>query len=78
MASKHDAKRARENMWVTQQNLARAKGGRPLYEHKQRRPLPAPKAAPALRPAAEQTPESAEAATESAATATAGTAADPS
>lgn len=38
MASKHDAKRARENMWVTQQNLARAKGGRPLYESKQHIP----------------------------------------
>lgn len=31
MAAKHDGKRARENMWVTHQNLAKAKGGRPLY-----------------------------------------------
>lgn len=35
MASKHDAKRARENMWVTHDNLKRSKGGRPRYEGKQ-------------------------------------------
>ncbi len=27
MASKHDAKRAMENIWVMQQNMARQKGG---------------------------------------------------
>ena len=31
MAAKHDGKRARENMWVTHQNLARQKGGKPGY-----------------------------------------------
>lgn len=35
MASKHDAKRARENMWVTFDNLKRSNGGRPKYEGKQ-------------------------------------------
>ena len=39
MAAKHDAKRAREHMWVTRQNLARAKGGRPHYEHKEKASL---------------------------------------
>ena len=32
MAAKHDGKRAAANMWVTYQNLARAKGGRPQYQ----------------------------------------------
>ncbi len=31
MAAKHDGKRARANMWVTHQNLARSKGGRPGF-----------------------------------------------
>ena len=50
MAAKFDAKRARENMWVTHQNLARAKGGRPLYQFKERKipRLPKPAPAPAL------------------------------
>jgi len=34
VASKHDAKRARENMWVTFDNLKRSNGGRPKYEGK--------------------------------------------
>lgn len=48
MASKHDAKRARENFWVTQQNLAKQKGGRTGYTFKEKRPkvAPAPKPAP--------------------------------
>lgn len=32
MAAKFDGKHARANMWVTHQNLARAKGGRPHYQ----------------------------------------------
>ena len=49
MAAKHDAKKARANMWVTHQNLAAAKGGRPHYQFKERkvalqvRPVPPPK-----------------------------------
>jgi hypothetical protein len=58
VASKHDAKRARENFWVTQQNLAKQKGGRTGYTFKEKR-APAPKsrkgvAAPA-RPASPST-----------------------
>lgn len=34
MAAKFDGKHARANMWVTHQNLARAKGGRPHYQPK--------------------------------------------
>ena len=44
MTAKFDAKRARENMWVTHQNLARAKGGRPGYQFKERKaPGPPPR-----------------------------------
>lgn len=52
MAAKHDGKHARANMWVTHQNLARAKSGRPFHEAKSRKGLPPPKAkvAPAKRP----------------------------
>ncbi len=32
MAAKHDAKKARANFWVMQQNLAKQKGGRPGYQ----------------------------------------------
>lgn len=42
MAAKHDAKKARANMWVTHQNLARAKGGRPGFQF-----TPKPPRAPA-------------------------------
>lgn len=37
MASKHDAKRARANFWVTQQNLAKQKGGRAGFTFKEKR-----------------------------------------
>lgn len=37
MAAKHDGKHARANMWVTHQNLARAKGGYPQYVPKAHR-----------------------------------------
>jgi hypothetical protein len=37
VAAKHDGKHARANMWVTHQNLAKAKGGRPLYQPKDRK-----------------------------------------
>lgn len=38
MAAKFDGKHARANMWVTHQNLARAKGGRPHYQFKEKAP----------------------------------------
>ena len=53
MASKHDAKRARENMWVTHQNLARSKGGRAGFEHRQRKGLPKAPPVPAPAPPAD-------------------------
>lgn len=52
MTAKFDAKRARENMWVTQQNLARQKGGRPHRQFNERKGPPAP----AKRAAAEAAP----------------------
>ena len=58
MAAKHDNKHARANMWVTHQNLAAQKGGRPGYQFKERKtpfvakpPSPAPKAVEAQTPA---------------------------
>lgn len=47
VAAKHDGKHARANMWVTHQNLARQKGGKPGYQFKERTRFQAPKAAPA-------------------------------
>ena len=32
VAAKHDAKKARANHWVMQQNLAKQKGGRPGFK----------------------------------------------
>lgn len=57
MAAKFDGKHARANMWVTQQNLARQKGGRPGYQFQERKVPRAPKGAvvapaPAAAPAA--------------------------
>lgn len=51
MAAKHDGKHARANMWVTHQNLARAKSGRPFHDAKSRKGLPPAKAkvAPAAK-----------------------------
>ncbi len=37
MAAKFDGKHARANMWVTQQNLARQKGGRPGYQFQEKK-----------------------------------------
>ncbi len=34
MTAKHNGKRARENIWVMQQNKAKAKGGRPPFRPK--------------------------------------------
>lgn len=45
MAAKHDAKKARANHWVMQQNLAKQKGGRPGFkfnEKKAPRPVKTP------------------------------------
>jgi hypothetical protein len=46
VASKHDGKVARANMWVTKQNLARSMGGRPGFQFQGRKKAAAP-AAPA-------------------------------
>lgn len=54
MATKHDAKRAQANMWVTHQNLARAKGQK-AYQPRPRVPA-AKKPAPATEPAEPATP----------------------
>ena len=43
MAAKFDGKHARANMWVTHQNLARQKGGRPGYQFQERKVPRAPK-----------------------------------
>lgn len=43
MAAKHDNKHARANMWVTHQNLAAQKGGRPGYQFKERKAPPVAK-----------------------------------
>lgn len=37
MAAKHDAKKARANFWVMQQNLAKQKGGRPGYQFNEKK-----------------------------------------
>ncbi len=43
MASKHDAKKARANYWVMQQNLAKQKGGRPGHKFNEKKlPKPVP------------------------------------
>jgi len=71
VAAKHDNKHARANMWVTHQNLAAQKGGRPGYQFKERKAPIVPKRAstePAAvkpaddvtaAPAASEAPESA-------------------
>jgi hypothetical protein len=43
VAAKFDGKHARANMWVTHQNLARAKGGRPGYQFQERKVPRTPK-----------------------------------
>ena len=51
MASKHDGKRAQANMWVTHQNLARAKGARPFAPKPKKasaKAAPTPSAAPVV------------------------------
>ena len=45
MAAKHDNKHARANMWVTHQNLAAQKGGRPGYQFMERKTAIVPKRA---------------------------------
>ena len=57
MAAKHDNKHARANMWVTHQNLARAKGGYPGYQFKERKIPTVPKAAVVPAPPPEKKPE---------------------
>ncbi len=49
MAAKHDGKRAAANMWVTHQNLARAKGGRPQYKQPVKKGLQAPPKEPEVK-----------------------------
>jgi len=65
VAAKHDNKHARANMWVTHQNLAAQKGGRPGYQFKERKtpfvakPLPPPPKATETPPPAPLAPEEA-------------------
>ena len=49
VAAKHDNKRARENFWVMQQNMAKQKGGRATFLPKPRKPK-VEKSAPAPKP----------------------------
>ena len=51
MAAKFDGKHARANMWVTQQNLARQKGGRPGYTFQEKKAPRAPRAPQVTAPA---------------------------
>ena len=51
MAAKFDGKHARANMWVTQQNLSRQKGGRPGYQFQEKKVPRAPKVAVPAAPA---------------------------
>jgi hypothetical protein len=60
VAAKFDGKHARANMWVTHQNLARAKGGRPGYQFQERKVPRAPKGA--VTPAVKAEPTAADAA----------------
>ena len=55
MAAKHDAKKARANHWVMQQNLAKQKGGRPGYKFNEKK-LPRP-AKSAVVPASSEAPK---------------------
>jgi hypothetical protein len=56
VAAKHDGKHARANMWVTHQNLARQKGGRPGYQFKEKKVFTGKQVAVAPKPNAEQGP----------------------
>jgi hypothetical protein len=55
VAAKHDAKKARANHWVMQQNLAKQKGGRPGYKFNEKK-LPKP-AKTAVVPASSEAPK---------------------
>lgn len=61
MAAKFDGKHARANMWVTHQNLARAKGGRPGYQFQERKTPRAPKGTSVVPPASAAEPKAADA-----------------
>ena len=52
MAAKFDGKHARANMWVTHQNLARQKGGRPGYQFQEKKAPRASRADSVTAPAA--------------------------
>lgn len=65
VAAKHDNKRARENFWVMQQNMAKQKGGRPTFLPKPRKPK-LEKSAPAPKPLAVPTTETIDTTTTSA------------
>ncbi len=59
MAAKHDAKRARENFWVMQQNMARQKSQSFVHKPRQPKAVPPAKAAAENAPApSAETPES--------------------
>jgi hypothetical protein len=50
VASKHDGKKARDNHWVMQQNLAKQAGGRPGFQFTQRKQPKPPVKKPADTP----------------------------
>jgi hypothetical protein len=60
VAAKFDGKHARANMWVTHQNLARQKGGRPGYQFQEKKVPRAPKVTAPAAPAAEPKSETRE------------------
>ena len=74
VAAKHDAKKARANFWVMQQNLAKQKGGRPGYKFNEKK-LPKP-AKSAVVPASSEAPKVDAGATEDPASATGASADD--
>lgn len=59
VAAKHDGKHARANFWVTQQNLAKQKGGRPGYQFKERKLPKVAKSVAAPAPGEEKKDETA-------------------
>lgn len=64
MAAKHDGKKARANIWVMQQNLAKQKGGRPGFQFSEKK-APRP-AKTAVVPARSEAPKADASATEDA------------
>ena len=78
MAAKHDAKKARANHWVMQQNLAKQKGGRPGYQFTEKRPVKPAKKPPSPNGEAKTPADPASATTDATARADTPPARDPS